>query len=461
MNFANKNKENNSISKQEQAPCPANIQSGWLPKPGHPSLKQFFTNLLDKTPKEYAPCIKVLDLLFDVSPVLNSMLERSCAENENLIASNASTHVGVDIPRISNKSDLLNAFNHILTQAPAFIDEALVGLPFSAFVVGIDPTMSGSEMFRTPIFNEAMSVILKEWNAFLATAASNVGFRVEGEQWLSDTAKAQYHFEDWQKDSEELPYWSSWNSFFTRQFKNKAISRPIADPDSNQTVNCPNDGSLFRWRANIARKDAFWFKDMRYSLSDILSSDDPEQQAIIDEHNLLDLFEGGYIFQTYLNPYNYHCWWVPVNAEVLFTPFSIKGCFFNKLILPDYGGASTASLPYLAQVNARGIIVFKTEEYGHVCCIPLGMSEVSTVEFEPSLIAGAVVKKGDMMGKFNYGGSSFAIIYEKLPNKELTFVNSDGVAYLPDPPKPSGSSGAGGEITNIGSQIGIWTNVAV
>jgi len=458
MISSEKNQENKSNSQEEKIPYPANLQSGWLPTPGHPSMVQFFTELLEKTPKEYAPCIEALNQLFIESPVLNALLESSCKENENLKAANKNTHQGVVIPRIRNKEDLLNAFNHILTHAPAFIDDALVGLPFSAFVVGIDPTLSGSEMFRMPIFNEKMSDILKQWNAFLETEASNVGFRVEGKQWLSDTAKAQYHFEDWKKDSEDLPYWSSWNSFFTRQFKDKETSRPIADPNSNRTVICPNDGSLFRWRPNIARKDAFWFKDMRYSLSDILSSDDPAQQAIIDDNNLLDIFDGGYIFQTYLNPYNYHCWWVPVNGEVLFTPFSVKGYFFNKLILPDYGGATTASLPYLAQVNARGIIVFRTEEYGHVCCIPLGMSEVSTVEFDDSLVAGASVQKGDFMGKFNYGGSSFAIIYENLPSKTLEFKNSAGVDYLQDPVLPSGSSGAGGEITLIGSQIGVWVD---
>ncbi|WP_240701054.1 phosphatidylserine decarboxylase, partial [Pseudoalteromonas phenolica] len=80
----------------------------------------------------------------------------------------------------------------------------------------------------------------------------------------------------------------------------------------------------------------FWFKDMKYSLSDILSSPIKEQQDVIDNYKLVDLFEDRYIFQTYLNPYNFHRWWVPVNGEVLFTPFSIPGCFFNKLVIPDF-----------------------------------------------------------------------------------------------------------------------------
>jgi phosphatidylserine decarboxylase len=113
----------------------------------------------------------------------------------------------------------------------------------------------------------------------------------------------------------------------------------------------------------------------------------------------------------------------------------------------------------LAQVNARGLIVFKTEDYGHVCCIPLGMSEVSSVDFDNTMMAGAKVKKGDEMGTFNYGGSSFAVIYEKLPGKELVFENAEGKKYMQNPPLPSGSSGTGGEVTNIGSQIGYWKDM--
>jgi hypothetical protein len=116
----------------------------------------------------------------------------------------------------------------------------------------------------------------------------------------------------------------------------------------------------------------------------------------------------------------------------------------------------------LAQVNARGLIVFKTEDYGHVCCIPLGMSEVSSIKFDKKMFKeGATVTKGQEMGMFNYGGSSFAIIYEKLPGKELVFENVAGTPYLQKPVVPKGSSGTGGDVTLIGSKIGVWKPVDV
>ena len=437
---------------------PFDVQSGWIPKAGSSSMLKYFDQILHAEETEWHDCIKAMNDLIEKDEVIAHLVRSACKENKNIRDSHDAAGQGVIIPPIEDKYTILNAFNTILTHAPKFIDDALVGLPFSAFVVGIDPTLSGVALFSLPRFNERMGDILKVWNKFLDTPASNVGFRVEGVQWLSETAKKQYDFPIWAKDSETLPYWRSWNSFFTRQFLNKEVSRPIASPETNQVVICPNDGSMFRWRSNVKENDVFWFKDMQYSIADILSSPIPEQQAIIDEYDLVNIFKGGTIFQTYLNPYNFHRWWVPVNATVMFDPLAVPGYYFNKLVIPDFAGATTASLPYLAQVNARGIIVFETADYGRVCCIPLGMSEVSTISFDKSMKKGAEVSKGDEMGTFNYGGSSFAIIYEKLPGKEIFFINSKGVPYDQDPPLPSGSSSTGGEVTKIGSQIGIWVD---
>lgn len=442
----------------EVNPYPTNLRIGWLPPHGSPSLRKFFEAILATERTDLDPSVQALDEFIQANPAIAYLLDAACRQNGNILAAykdSGDKPDGVPIPTIPDKDTLLHAFNTLLTVSPQFVDNDLVGLPFSALTVGIDPTLAGSALFGLPDFNEKMGAILDVWHKFLATEASDVGFRVEGEQWLSDAAKKQYQFDDWKKDSETLPYWNSWNSFFTRQFKDPATQRPIADPESNQTVICPNDGSLFRWDWQVKRSDVFWFKDMNYSLSDILSSPVPEQQAVIDEHKLVDLFEGGYVFQTYLNPYNFHRWWVPVNGEILFDPISIPGAYFNKLVLPDFGGATTASLPYLAQVNARGLIVFKTPDYGHVCCIPLGMSEVSTIAFDPAMKGGARVRKGEEMGMFNYGGSSFAIIYERLPGKELFFVDSEGNPLPQRPVLPTNSS-ATGQVTNIGSQIGIW-----
>jgi phosphatidylserine decarboxylase len=441
---------------------PFNLQSGWLPAPNSPTLALFFERVLSPSDSSYAPSVQALDDFISGNPVVSYLMDNACQQNENLVTAfqQIAAAEQVTLPRISSKDDLLNGFNNILSQPPTFINDELVGLPFSALVVGIDPTLSGVTLFGLPQFNEKMSAILNDWNSFLASSASNWVFAVDGQQWLSPAAKQQYQFEVWQKDNETLPYWNSWNSFFTRQFKDQQASRPVNAPTSNQIVVSANDGSLFRWDDHIAATDVFWFKDMAYSLTDILSSPIAEQQALLDEYNLVDRFTDGSIFQTYLNPYNFHRWWCPVNGDVLFNPVTVPGCYFNKLVIPDFGGATTASLPYLVQVNARGIMVIKTPDYGYVCCIPLGMSEVSTIAFNSQMQAQQPVKKGQEMGMFEYGGSSYVMIFQSLPGKKLFFQSGSGQVYDKRPVLPKGSADTGGNVTLIGAQIGIWQNVA-
>ncbi len=441
---------------------PFNLRSEWLPDPSSSAMKLFLNKVQNAPDEDYAPSIKKLDELITSSPVMTYLINNACRENANLIASQMTIAEDdqVTLPVISSKDDLLNHFNKILKMAPEFFDGALVGLPFSAIVVGIDPTLSGVTLFGLPEFNKQLEDVLNAWNLFLASEDSNTGFRVDGEQWLSTQAKNQYQFEVWKKDREDVPYWNSWNSFFTRQFIDPAHSRPIADPESNQILISANDGSLFRWDEDINAKDVFWFKDMTYSIADIFSSENLTQQKVMNDHNLVELFTDGTIFQTYLNPYNYHRWWCPVNGEILFDPIVIPGAFFNKLVVPDYGGATTASLPYLVQVNARGLIVFKTKDYGYVCCIPLGMSEVSSIVFDEKMKnPGGTVHKGQEMGKFEYGGSSFVMIFQKQPGNRLIFQNAVGDVYEKRPVLPKSSSGSGGNITLIGSQIGKWETV--
>ncbi|MBQ9008872.1 MAG: phosphatidylserine decarboxylase [Clostridia bacterium] len=55
-------------------------------------------------------------------------------------------------------------------------------------------------------------------------------------------------------------------------------------------------------------------------------------------------------------------------------------------------------------IETRGCVLVNTE-YGMVAVIPVGMGQVSSVNFLDSVKPGAKVTKGDELGYFLFGGS--------------------------------------------------------
>ncbi len=143
---------------------PHALQSGWLPKLRE-SLQAFHRMILDAERTKYAPSVAELDRFIDDHEVIRYLVNNACRENLNLVETYPTTSStgGVAIPRIKDKETLLHGFNTILKHPPFFVNDELVGLPFSAWVVGIDPTLSGVALFGLPMFNRKMSAVLREW----------------------------------------------------------------------------------------------------------------------------------------------------------------------------------------------------------------------------------------------------------------------------------------------------------
>ena len=125
---------------------PFNLQSEWLPDPNSSAMKSFLIEVQSAPKEDYAPSIQELDDLISQNPFLTYLIDNACRANSNLIASQLKEAADdqVTLPIISSKEALLNGFNKIMTMPPQYFDNALVGLPFSALVVGIDPTLSWS-----------------------------------------------------------------------------------------------------------------------------------------------------------------------------------------------------------------------------------------------------------------------------------------------------------------------------
>ena len=88
-----------------------------------------------------------------------------------------------------------------------------------------------------------------------------------------------------------------------------------------------------------------------------------------------------------------------------------------------------AETPGWQMIETRDCVIMQTEDYGLVALLPIGMSQVSSVNFEDTVKVGATVKKGDALGYFLFGGSDFVIIFQKEANFQITAPSGRDETY--------------------------------
>ena len=71
-------------------------------------------------------------------------------------------------------------------------------------------------------------------------------------------------------------------------------------------------------------------------------------------------------------------------------------------------------------IETRGIVIVELEDGGYAAVIPVGMCQVSSVNFENNVVPGAEIKKGDPLGFFLFGGSDVIMMFSRDVAFELT-----------------------------------------
>ena len=80
-------------------------------------------------------------------------------------------------------------------------------------------------------------------------------------------------------------------------------------------------------------------------------------------------------------------------------------------------------------IETRGCVIIETKEYGLVALLPIGMSQVSSVNFEDTVKVGTPVEKGSMLGYFLFGGSDFVMLFQNKVNFKLTVPQESKKTY--------------------------------
>jgi len=334
---------------------------------------------------------------------------------------------------------MINLINDVVKQPPIFRDPrgGAPGLSFNNILAAVIVTPSGFNVFINDALNEALKEILFVWCKYLSNPQEDSAAKsLTKELWLSDESifnLSQYlegfnpekpsteAFKDAFVKDASLPYWGfqTWNCFFARPFASEEkfnFYRPMPIPDNDNLIISPADSRIYTVATNVSEMDTFWLKGHRYSLKHLLNGDKGG-----DRHKP---YIGGTVYQAYLLPSDYHRWVMPFSGTIK-KIVTIPGTYFalsNALVdpaQPDEFASLVEGLPYLSTVSARKIAIIEAddkEKIGTVCFIPVGLQEISSVEFSHPEDEETKLKKGAELGTFQFGGSTVCMVFEPKVN---------------------------------------------
>ena len=313
-------------------------------------------------------------------------------------------------PQIRNYRQMLRVMNLILTTAPEFNKTGLVGFPVNAVLDWPMGTSAGTSVFLNEKVNHQLKKILNQWAVFLRSADSRYVLNDNPEKgWFGRDAKeAMPSFvEDFICDP-DVPYYgfSSWDDFFTRQFREGR--RPVASPDNDAVIANACESAPYRIAKDVKLVDRFWIKAQPYSLQHMMAMDP-----------LAGQFAGGTVYQAFLSALSYHRWHSPVSGRIVKTRL-VDGSYYAEALSEGFDPAGpNTSQGYITQVASRALIFIEADnpDIGLMCVMFVGMAEVSSNEI--TIHEGQHVKKGDQLGMFHFGGSTHCLIFRPNVNVEL------------------------------------------
>ncbi|KAJ2916703.1 hypothetical protein MD484_g3688, partial [Candolleomyces efflorescens] len=315
---------------------------------------------------------------------------------------------------------MLVLFNHQLTRAPPFRGE---GVPFYAMLRESMNTPTGWSTLLSTELNAQLRKIFDTWSTFLSSPESrHVLVPDEDGGWFSPsalTALTRPFFSDdcgemklediFECDADKLHYgFESWDAFFTRQLRPGV--HPLEDPHLSNVISCPCDSTFYNLQEGVKEVDQFWIKGEVYSLQHLFNNDPITKDFI-----------GGTIYQGFLAATSYHRWHSPVDGVVQKitlipgTPFvQSPTTFVEKLDLAD--NPYLRSQAFITSLTTRMLIFIESSNpaVGMMCFVAVGMLEVSTCEATVSV--GERVSRGQEIGMFHFGGSSFCMVFRPGAN---------------------------------------------
>lgn len=267
-----------------------------------------------------------------------------------------------------------------------------------------------------PKFNEWLIFLTQEKGRFLSSSKSwsNKFF----EQYKKSPS---FNFDKGWYVQENI--WHSYNDFFSRDVLEG--TRPTASPDDSCIVTSPADSvPKGMWRINQDNKidveKGLKFKFLSYFSIDQLLKD----SAYANE------FKNGYLTHTYLNVNDFHRYFSPVSGKVIEKKIITENMSLDvQWNEKDQGYEVDASTGWQFS-ETRGYVILETEEHGLVAFVPIGMEQVSSINFYDQFQVGDKINKGFEIGYFLFGASDIIMLFQENTNFQLIAPKDDLGHYL-------------------------------
>ena len=214
--------------------------------------------------------------------------------------------------------------------------------------------------------------------------------------------------------------WRTFNEFFSRSLVSPDV-RPIADAD----VVSPSDSwPKLTWA--IDDNNQLVYDDLQIKtakISDIA-------QLIGSDSQYKDAFAGGTLTHTFLDVNSYHRFHAPVDGRLveLRTVPGVSAGGGYTLWDNDQKLYYYVNNIGFQMVETRGCAIIDTPQFGLVAMLPVGMSQICSVNWLPSLQVGQQLKLGDEMGFFQFGGSDIVLIFQR--DIKVTLLHSGDLLLM-------------------------------
>lgn len=180
--------------------------------------------------------------------------------------------------------------------------------------------------------------------------------------------------------------YATFNDFFIRRLKPHA--RPL--PANQNSIISPADGKLFVI-PQITQDTHFFAKKLNFCLQTFFGSKD-----------IASSFNNGTLCMFRLAPYDYHRFHAPISG-------TIKKIYHIHGVLESVNPISFSAGHQPLTTNERIVILMHSPTYGDVAVVAVGALFVGSITITQD--QGSILKIGDELGYFAFGGSTIAVIF--------------------------------------------------